>query len=94
MALHNPRRAARERVSGTALLACRVDSRQRARSCRILRESPLGYGFGSAAVAAVRLGRINPAMRDGVPDRKAWVGIPVTFRNCGDRRQDCVSSVD
>jgi hypothetical protein len=25
MALHNPRRAARERVSGTALLACRVD---------------------------------------------------------------------
>ncbi|HEX8226094.1 MAG TPA: hypothetical protein VF605_19985 [Allosphingosinicella sp.] len=45
-------------------------------------------------MAAVRLGRINPAMRDGVPDRKAWVGIPVTFRNCGDRRQDCVSSVD
>ena len=94
MKQHNPRRAALERVSGTALLACRVDPRQRPRSCRILSETPRGYGFGSAALAVVRVGRIRPAMRDGAPIYEAWVGIPVTFRNCRYRDPSCVDSPD
>jgi protein TonB len=94
MKLHNPRRAALERVSGTALLACRVDSRKRPRDCRILSEAPRGYGFGSAALAAIRVGRIRPVMRDGAPVHEAWVGIPVTFRNCSPRDPTCVDSPD
>ncbi|MFL6843891.1 MAG: TonB family protein [Allosphingosinicella sp.] len=94
MKLHDPARAATESVSGTAVLACRIDSRQRARSCRILSETPRGYGFGSAALAVVRLGRISPAMRDGVPVYDAWVRIPVTFRNCSAADPTCVDSLD
>jgi TonB family protein len=94
MEQHNPPRAATERVTGTAVLACRIDSRQRARNCRILSEAPRGYGFGTAALATVRLGRISPAMRDGLPAYEAWVRIPVTFRNCGAGEPGCVDSLD
>jgi TonB family protein len=94
MKQHNPRRAALERVSGTALLACRVDSRRRPRDCRILSEAPRGYGFGSAALAAVRVGRISPVMRDGAPVPEALVGIPVTFRNCRPGDPACADSPD
>lgn len=94
MKLHNPPRAAAERVSGTAVVACRINSRQRARNCRILSEAPRGYGFGSAALAAVRLGRIRPALRDGLPVYDAWVGIPITFRNCSNSEPGCVNSSD
>lgn len=93
MQLHNPPRAVALRISGTAILACKVDSRQRARRCRILAETPRGYGFGAAAMEAVRLGRIAPAMRGGIPDHKAWVRIPITFRNCS-TRDPCTDSVD
>lgn len=94
MALHNPPRAVAARVSGTAILACRVDSRQRARRCRILGETPRGYGFGAAALETVRLGRIAPVTRGGVPDYKAWVRIPITFHNCKKSDPACVDSLD
>ncbi|HEX8466184.1 MAG TPA: TonB family protein [Allosphingosinicella sp.] len=94
MELHNPRRAVVQRVSGTAVLACRVDSRQRARRCRILSESPRGYGFGAAALETVRLGRIGPAMRGAIPDYKAWVRIPITFHNCKKDEPACIDSLD
>ncbi|HYW16765.1 MAG TPA: TonB family protein [Allosphingosinicella sp.] len=94
MELHNPRRAIVQRVSGTAILACRVDSRQRARRCRIVSETPRGYGFGAAALETVRLGRIAPVTHGGVPDYKAWVRIPITFRNCKKSDLACVDSLD
>jgi protein TonB len=94
MELHNPWRAVVERVSGTAILACRVDSRQRARRCRILGETPRGYGFGAAALETVRLGRIAPVTRGGVPDYKAWVRIPITFHNCKKSDPGCSDSLD
>jgi periplasmic protein TonB len=94
MEMYNPPRAIGERVSGTAILACRVDSGRRARRCRILSETPRGYGFGTAALNTVRLGRIDPAMRGGLPDYKAWVRIPVTFRNCAAGEPACVNSLD
>jgi TonB family protein len=47
----------------------------------VVSESPPGYGFGSAALAAARSFRINPPMRDGRIDEAAWVGIPVSFNN-------------
>jgi protein TonB len=91
---HNPWQALLEGITGTVVLACRIDVRQRARNCRVLSETPRGYGFGSAALAVVRLGRISPAMRDGLPVYKAWVRIPVTFHNCRKTDSDCVVGVD
>ncbi|HEX8306822.1 MAG TPA: energy transducer TonB [Allosphingosinicella sp.] len=94
MQQYNPYRAVTARVSGTAVLACRVDSRQRARRCRLLGETPRGYGFGAAALETVRLGRIAPVMRGGVPDYKAWVRIPITFHNCKKSDLACADSRD
>lgn len=94
MKQYNPPQAAAERVSGTALLSCRIDSSQRARNCRVLRETPRGYGFGSAALATVRFGRIRPAMRDGIPAYDAWVAIPISFDNCSAADPGCADTRD
>jgi len=94
MELHNPPQAAVERISGTAILACRVDSHQRAHHCRVVSETPRGYGFGRAALATVRMGRMSPVKRNGIPLYEAWVRIPVTFHNCGDGEPGCVDSRD
>lgn len=81
LAPHNPPRARIDKVNGTVLLACRGTPARRVRDCRVLYEKPRGYGFGEAAVAASRSFQINPPMRDGRIDERAWIGIPISFNN-------------
>lgn len=81
LAPHNPGIARNEKINGTILLACHVTAAKRTTGCRVLSESPAGYGFGSGALAAARSFRINPPRRDGRIDETAWVGIPVSFNN-------------
>jgi protein TonB len=54
-----PFRAQRQGVSGAVRLSCKVEAR-RARDCKVLSESPKGFGFGKAAISAVRTGLSRP----------------------------------
>lgn len=74
-----PLRAVYDRVDGAASLACQVDRHNRARNCRVLSESPAGFGFGVAAVRMSRLFRIRPPRVNGRPAQGAWVRIPIDF---------------
>jgi periplasmic protein TonB len=74
-----PRKAIYDRVDGRAALACQVDRHNRARNCRVLSESPPGFGFGIAALRMSRLFRIRPPRVNGLPERDAWVRIPIDF---------------
>jgi hypothetical protein len=81
LAPHNPPRARIDRINGTVLLACHGTAAMRLRDCRVVYETPRGYGFGEAGLAATPSFRINPPMRDGRSDESAWIGIPVSFNN-------------
>jgi TonB family protein len=81
LAPHNPGIARNEKINGTVLLACHGTARKRLTGCRVVYESPKGYGFGEAGLASARSFRINPPMRDGRIDEAAWIGIPVSFNN-------------
>lgn len=76
----NPWSARIAHVSGSILLSCRVDKSRRARDCRIIKETPLNYGFGEAAIAVVRKGRIRPPFVIKF-DPNARVFVPVAFDN-------------
>jgi protein TonB len=78
---HNPPRARYERVTGSALLACHVLPSRRLADCKVLRETPEGYGFGKAALGASADFRVNPPMLDGEVVAQGWVAIPVGFAN-------------
>lgn len=82
----DPPRAFREQVNGEVLLKCNVLRSGRPTNCRVAGERPRGYGFGSAAIAATRNFRLNPPTRDGEPDERAWVEIPVAFNHRRPRR--------
>jgi TonB family protein len=81
LAPHNPGIARNEGINGTVLLACHGTARKRVTGCRIVYESPRGYGFGQAGLASAPSFRINPPMRDGRIDEAAWIGIPLSFNN-------------
>lgn len=81
LAPHNPGIARNEKINGTVLLACHGTARKRLTGCRVVYESPKGYGFGEAGLASAPSFRINPPMRDGRIDEAAWIGIPVSFNN-------------
>lgn len=72
---------ARERVlSGRVVLACVISASGRLQDCRVVEETPRGYGFGEAALRAA--GRYV-VRADGPGDAAAVVGrtvnLPVAF---------------
>lgn len=78
---HNPPRARYEGVTGSALLACHVLPSRRLADCKVLRETPEGYGFGEGALDASADFRVVPPMLDGEVVSQGWVAIPVGFTN-------------
>lgn len=62
-----PARAYRENVSGEALIECLVASDGALTECRVVRETPMGYGFGEASIAVARNFTVAPLTRDGRP---------------------------
>jgi periplasmic protein TonB len=82
----DPPRAFREQVNGDVLLKCNVLRSGRPTNCRVASERPRGYGFGKAAIAATRNFQLIPPTRDGEPDERAWVEIPVAFNHRRPRR--------
>lgn len=55
------------REAGQARVACRIRLDTRLDQCRVISESPVGRGFGQAAINAAALYRFQPPSRDGQP---------------------------
>lgn len=72
-----PERAILDDVAGEATLDCLVQPNGVLEGCRIVRETPAGYGFGEAALTLVPEMRMRPWTVDGAPyaDR-AEVTVP------------------
>jgi len=62
-----PEKAREEGVEGKAILQVVICGDGTVSDLRVLRETPAGYGFGRAAVEAVRRWRYRPATRNGEP---------------------------
>jgi protein TonB len=60
-----PARAARENMSGKAVVQLFIDSNGGVEKVAIERAAPDGYGFGESAARAFRAARFSPAMKDG-----------------------------
>lgn len=62
-----PVEAARQGISGSATIRCRVTTDGVAQDCEVVSESREGLGFGAAAVLLSRQFLLRPATQDGVP---------------------------
>lgn len=65
LARYYPARALAREQTGSVLLNCRVDVGG-ALHCSVLSETPVGWGFGDAALRIAQDYRMVPATRDGV----------------------------
>ena len=74
-----PDRAMRQGVSGAATIACVVRASGALRDCRLVAETPPGYGFGDAAMRLSSLFKMRPQTMDGVPVEGGEVRIPINF---------------
>jgi TonB family protein len=74
-----PADAVRRKLSGEALMQCRVQASGLLTACAVVRQSPQGEGFGEAVLQMAPLFRMRPMTRDGAPVGGAMVRIPVRF---------------
>jgi len=75
-----PAEAAKQHLPGEAIVECRVAVAGTLSACHVLREAPMGAGFGEATLQMTPLFRMKPMTRDGKPVAGASVRIPVAFR--------------
>jgi TonB family protein len=73
-----PERAARENVSGKAVVGLFIDADGAVERIEIERETPGGYGFGESAASAFRAARFSPAMKGGKRVR-ALMRVEISF---------------
>ncbi|MDX1376747.1 MAG: TonB family protein, partial [Burkholderiales bacterium] len=73
-----PARAARENVSGTAIVGLYIDADGAVERVEVERATPAGYGFGESAAEAFRAARFSPAMKSGKRVR-ALMRVEVSF---------------
>jgi hypothetical protein len=78
-----PPHALAQGIEGAAILDCEARLDQRL-DCDIESETPVGWGFGAAAVGVSRSFRARPMVRDGVPVGDAHTRVPVNFPIAGD----------
>jgi len=74
-----PPGAAVARVEGVAWLKCKVVRRDRVQNCRLIGESPRGYGFGEAALKTEQGLRIRLHDRAGRRVFDEWTIVTSTF---------------
>jgi hypothetical protein len=63
---------------GRAVLKCEVAPDGLLRKCMVVSETPVGQGFGAAALALTPQFRFKPGTRDGVPI-SSWVELPIKW---------------
>lgn len=73
-----PAAAQRAEVSGRTVVQCWSRAAGRLSDCRVIGETPSGYGFGVAALRLIPLFRVAPELVDGAPVDSVIVA-PVAF---------------
>jgi TonB family protein len=75
-----PPNALQRGIEGHATMECEVAADGYLRKCRILEETPKGYGFGAALLLLAPRFQMKPMTIDGRPVAGARVRIPVGFK--------------
>ncbi len=78
-----PRAASHARIRAASVhLSCTITMEGRITACSLIDETPPGYGFGEAALKAMRVASMTPATLDGHAVEQVAV-FPITFRIAG-----------
>jgi TonB family protein len=79
LAEYYPPMASAMGVEGRVVMQCKVTSLGAVESCRIVQQTPMGIGFGAAALMMAPSFRMKPMSLNGVPVSGAAVTIPIHF---------------
>jgi len=71
--------ARKQGVNGRAVIQCVVLLDGSLTNCEVIYETPLGFGFGTAALLMSQFFVMRPGMIDGVPTAGAPVRVPINF---------------
>lgn len=74
-----PKAAADQGLAGRSILDCDVDDAGSLTGCRVVEETPPGYGFADAALMLARHFRMNLKSVDPSDPRRRRSVVPVTF---------------
>lgn len=74
-----PKAALRDGVSGKVVLKCETSADTRLKDCKVQSETPVGYGYGGAALGLSRTMRVKPAQWNG-ETVTGVLDIPVSFQ--------------
>jgi TonB family protein len=74
-----PRAAAQLRINGRAIVNCVIDAEGALDDCRVLKEEPVGHGFGDAAIGVAHAYHFASFTTGGDPSQGLEVNIPMVF---------------
>lgn len=80
LAANYPATAARQGISGIAMMRCTVTAAGLMSACELINEEPQGQGFGAATLRLAQLFKMAPKAVDGRSVEGATIIIPVRWR--------------
>lgn len=79
MARHYPRAAMVKGLSGRATITCRILAKGRLTDCNVIDETPVGMGFGAAAVRLAPYFQMTTTTADGQSVEGGTIRIPLVW---------------